>query len=577
MSTNDDSASRRGRRADQGDRRGPARQDRDDRWDQSSPRERAAADPFQDQRGRDGPPQRGGYSNFSRHAPNQPEPALPQPQGYYQDPAQRNDSARYVEPATNAYKPPAPPYEQEPHLDFNDSGRDDLFERDSAPSYGQNQYDSQGAANYQGDIYDQNRGHQSLTPPNRREDYLQREAPSPTDDYERNFPARNVPEAQASRFFLPDEEPQNQRAAQADRGYNAQPSQFVANTYPPQEHYDGHYEDKWADEHALNEDDLAATHHDPHGNELDEDFFADEDELENDHSPAPKRSRKKFMLAALAGAMIVGGGGAYLYKSFKGGGEESATPFIRADSRPLKELPGNPGGKQFPNGEKTIYDRLTPDGQQIQAAAFTPPASVAPPVTQAAQGNSLEERIDEALRKAQQAGDTQQQPASAQAVRSPDQPTVVRSESYRPDGTRVDSGRPMVTPTVADVNGGQLPPPFGTAAQATAPAQAPLATPFRTVPVSSTPAPQFAAAAPAPRNAAPTARSASITPAEPTATPSSGFWVSLKSAPDEKAIQRDLTVLTDKYKSVLGDVQLSSKIADLGARRRDLQGRSRPA
>jgi hypothetical protein len=40
----------------------------------------------------------------------------------------------------------------------------------------------------------------------------------------------------------------------------------------------------------------------------------------------------------------------------------------------------------------------------------------------------------------------------------------------------------------------------------------------------------------------------------------------LKSAPDEKAIQRDLTVLTDKYKSVLGDVQLTSKIADLGAK-----------
>ena len=71
---------------------------------------------------------------------------------------------------------------------------------------------------------------------------------------------------------------------------------------------------------------------------------------------------------------MVGGGGAYYYKSFKGGGgEESATPFIRADSRPSKELPGNPGGKQFPNGEKTIYDRLTPDGQQIQAAAFTSP------------------------------------------------------------------------------------------------------------------------------------------------------------------------------------------------------------
>ena len=564
MSTNDDSASRRGRRADQGDHRGPAKQDRDDRWDQSSSRERVAADPNQDQRGRDGQPQRGGYSNFSRHAPNQPEPALPQ--GYYQEPGQRSDSARYVEPGKNAYTPPSPPYEQEPHLGFNDSGRDDLFVRDSAASYGQNQFDPQGGANYQSDIYDQNRGHQSLTPPNRREDYLQREAPSPADDYERNFPARNAPEAQASRFFLPDEEPQHQRAAQADRGYTAPPpppSQIAANAFPPQDRYDGHFEDNWADEHALNEDDMGAAHHEggPHGNELDEDFFADEDELENDLAPAPKRSRKKFMVAALAGAMIVGGGGAYLYKSFKGTGEESATPFIRADNRPLKELPGNPGGKQFPNGEKTIYDRLTPDGQQIQAAAFTPPASVAPSAAQPAQGNSLEERIDEALRKAQQASDAPQQPAQP-ATRGPDQPTMVRSESYRPDGTRVDGGRPT-TSAIADMNGGQLPAPFGTATQGTLSAQ-PAAAPFHTVPVPSAPA---ATAAPVQRNAAaPAGRSASLTPAEPTATPSNGFWVSLKSAPDEKAIQKDLTMLTDKYKSVLGEVQLSSKIADLGAR-----------
>jgi hypothetical protein len=229
----------------------------------------------------------------------------------------------------------------------------------------------------------------------------------------------------------------------------------------------------------------------------------------------------------------------------------------------LKELPGNPGGKQFPNGEKTIYDRLTPDGQQIQAAAYAPPTPVPPPAAQPAQGNSLEERIDEALRKAQQAGDAPQQPTQP-ATRGPDQPTMVRSESYRPDGTRVDGGRP--TSTVADVNGGQLPPPFGTATQGTLPAQ-PATAPFHTVPVPSSPAPQLATAAPAQRNAAaPAGRSASLTPAEPTATPSNGFWVSLKSAPDEKAIQRDLTTLTDKYKSVLGDVQLSSKIADLGAK-----------
>ena len=567
MSTNDDSASRRGRRAEQGDRRGPVRPDRDDRWDQSSSRDRANPDLHQDQRARESQQQRGGYSNFSRHAyQNPPEPSLPQSQGYYQDPVQRNDP-RYVEPAGSAYTPPSPPYEPEPpHLSFHDSGRDDLFGRDPAASaFGQNAYGSQGPG-YQSEIYDQNRAQQPLTPPSsRREDpqYVQREAPTPppADDYERSFQARTSQEAQASRFFLPDEEPQQPRAAQPDRGYTPSPPppQFAANAYPPQDQYDGQYEDGWADEHALHEDDRGGARHEPAAqeNDLDEDFFADEDE-ESDQLPAPKRSRKRLMIAALAGAMVVGGGGAYLYKSLKGGGEESATPYIRADNRPLKELPGNPGGKQFPNGEKTIYDRLTPDGQQIQAAAYTPPAPVAPPPPaaqppQPAPGNSLEERIDEALKKAQQASDAPQQPAPVQAASASDQPTVVRSESYRPDGTRVDGGRQTVMPSMADTSGGQVPPPFGTAAQAGAPAQAPMASPFRTVPVPSSPAPQLATATPAPSRAAPSGGSG-------------GYWVSLKSAPDEKAIQRDLTILTDKYKSVLGDVQLTSKIADLGAK-----------
>ncbi len=378
MSTNDDSASRRGRRADQGEHRGSGRPDRDDRWEQSSSRDRAPADPYQDQRARDIQAQRGGYSNFSRQAyPTQPEPTLPQPQGRYQEPVQRSDPARYVEPAQQAYTPPPPPYEPEPpHLTF-DSGRDDLFGRDQGtPAFGHNPYAAQGAS-YQNDPYGQNRGQQPLTPASpRREEpqYIQREAPaSPRDDYERNFPGRNTQETQASRFFLPDEEPpQKQRPAQPDRGYTPPPpppqqQQYPAEAYPPQDQYDTPYEENWADENAFHEDDEGQRELVAQENELDEDFFADEDELENDHLPAPKRSRKKLMIAAvLTGAIVVGGGGAYLYKTVRGGGgEETATPYIRADNRPLKELPGNPGGKQFPNGEKTIYDRLTPDGQQI--------------------------------------------------------------------------------------------------------------------------------------------------------------------------------------------------------------------
>ncbi len=461
-------------------------------------------------------------------------------------------------------------------MNFHEAGRDDLFARETPPGgYEQPVYGAQGAG-YQGDPYDPNRAHQSMTQPvgaSRRDEqqHLPREPlPSPADEYDRNFPARMGEEAQASRFYLPEDEPLKARAQQG--AYAPPPPaapQYSAGGYPPQDPFSARYgsQDSWADEHPLHdeEDGAAGLQHDEHGNELDEDFFADEDDLEQDHDrlPAPKSGRKKLIAAALVGAIAIGGGGAYLYKSVKGGGDETATPILRADNRPMKEVPGNPGGKQFPNGEKMIYDRLTPDGQQVQTAAFATVASAAQPAPAAAPapaGNSLEERIDEALRKAQRAGDASQPSASP----SRDQPTVVRSESYRPDGTRVDAARPFVTPSVVDTSSGQLPAPFGSASPA--PAQPQLAAPFRTTPVaSSSAAIQAVAPAPAPRNAQPIARTASITPVE-AAAPAGGFYVSLKSAPDEKAIQKDLALLTDKYKSVLGDTQLSSKIADLGAK-----------
>ncbi len=581
MSTNDDSASRRGRRPEQGERRGPGRQDRDERWDQSSSHDRAATDPYLEQRGRDNQSQRGTYSNFSRHAYSPPppprDPAPQPPQSYRQEPVQRNDPPRYVEPGAPSFSPPPPAFEPEPpHLNYNDAGRDDLFARDPGPlGYDQNPYAGpQGG--YQADPYDQNRGHQPMTQPatTRRDDpqFYSRDAQSPIDDYERSFSARIAQETQASRFFLPEDQPQQPRAVQPDRGYAPPPPpQYAASPYPPQD-YGAHYpaQDAWADEHALPEDDRAGhPQHDSHGDELDEDFFADEDELEHEHLPAPKRGRKKLIVAALAGAIAVGGGGAYIYKSIKGGSGESATPYIRADNRPLKEFPGNPGGKQFPNGEKTIYDRLTPDGQQVQVASLAPSTPASQAYAPPAAGNSLEERIDEALRKAQRTGDAPQ--PAPQGSRSGDQPTVVRSESYRPDGTRVDGSRPTVTPSIVDVNGGQLPPPFGNGTQGVLVPQPAGAPPFRTAPVPSASAPQFAAAAPTPapvlRSVPPATRTASLTPVEAAAPAGgSGFWVSLKSAPDEKAIQRDLPMLTTKYKSVLGDVQLSSKIADLGAK-----------
>jgi len=473
--------------------------------------------------------------------PQQPGQPPVLPQGYYPEAGARNDTP-YQDRSAPPYSP-SPQYEPElPNYGYTEAGRDDLFAREPGPSgYDQNSYGGQ--SGYRPDPYAGRQPPMQAQGPHLDPLYPPREGLSPLDEYNRSFTARMAAQdGPPSRFYGDDPGvPQEQNYA-AQGGYG-------------HDHYDARFagHDNWggADHGGLPQQ--------RHG-DLDEDFFPDEDELDQDDYLAPRRGRKKLIAAALVGAIAVGGGGAYYFKNMRGRGAQSAMPVIHADSRPAKEAPGNPGGKQFPYGEKAIYDRLLPNGQQVQTAAFTPSVQAGP-----AAGNSLEDRIEEALKKAQRSGDAPS--TQAQNGRGSDQPTVVRSESYRPDGTRVDNSRPTITPNIANVNNGQLPPPFGNAAPANVQT---AAAPFRAAPIPSGNTQQLASAAPTQRPAQPaTARTASFTPTSEASsgpTPPAGFYVSLKSAGDEKAIQRELPALSDKYKSVLGDIQLTSKIADLGAK-----------
>jgi hypothetical protein len=575
MSTNDDPASRRGRRAAQGEPEWSAHNRRPgDRWDQPSSGNREGAGNYS---GRDNQAPGAAYSGFTRPAYSQqsPEPSQqarpfdPQPQqNYYPENSPRQEPPRsYNEPVLPAYSPPLPAYRQEPQLpSFGDAGRDDLFGRDSGgQGYDQAPFGSQ--SGYQPSAYDPAASRAPLAPPAAPQDYY-RQPQQPADDYDRGFAGRGpVPDSSSSRFFLQDEQPQASQQWQQpysppapqpplDRGYPAGQGYQPAGFDPaPQAFGGGQLDPRYAGQEAWHAEDhgyheggagLPALHAD----EFDDDFFGDDEEFD-DHQDGKKRGRKMLVFAAVAAAAVAGGG-FYAYKTMLGG--DKATPFIRADNRPSKESPGNPGGRQFPNGEKAIYERLTPDGQ-TQVASFAPqpsprlPDQAAQGGAPAAGGNSLDDRIEEALRRAQRSGDA---PTAAPAPRpGSDQPTIVRSEIYRPDGTRVDS-RPVIQPQFANVNQGQLPPPFGTAAPMAVPASPPPSAAFRSAPAP-TPAPQQFATA----MASPTPRAA---PA------AGGFYVSLKSAPDEKAIQRDLPALSDKYKSVLGDVQIISKIADLGSK-----------
>lgn len=599
MSTNDDSASRRGRRADQ-----------------AEPDWRAASrsgNQYPAQTPRDSQPQNAAYSGFTRQSYSQqqqpysparqepPTPALPQPnrafdapQGYYQDPAPQPPQGYYQDPAPQApqqgyyqepapqapqqsyyqdpaprgyvdpapsYAPPPSPYDSNPqHMPYGGAGGE-LFGRDPAApqSFDQGPYGAN--SGYRAESFEPAQQRAPLMPPREDERYIPRAAPEPV----------------APRYY-PEEQPQRSAPPLAappalDRGYAPQQPQqqlYSPASYdqPPVVHESyqrGGYDSQFPAGEVPFDDDEMRTGRPPmaaHSDDFDEEF-PDEDFDGEDYGVPQKRGRKKLFAALLLSAAAVVVGGGYAYKTFVAGKHGGSTPFISAERTPAKEVPANPGGKQFPHGEKSIYDRLDSSGRtQIASAAAVSPAFTS--TASGGNGSSLEDRIDEALKRAQGAGDA----PSAAPARGGEQPTVVRSESYRPDGTRVES-RPVITPNIASADNG-LPYPFGNA-PSVAPAAPQQAAPFRPA------QPQFAtetAAAPAPTRGAPNRMAARTPPPAPVETstaaavpaPAGGFYVSLKSAPDEKAIQKDVPALTQKYGSVLGDVQIITKIADLGAK-----------
>ncbi len=88
-----------------------------------------------------------------------------------------------------------------------------------------------------------------------------------------------------------------------------------------------------------------------------------------------KRGRGLLVVAALVSAIVAGGGMAYLYKTFAGGGVGGKAPVLKAEQTPPKSRPTNPGGKEFPHAERKITERLG-DGQpatETAAAASSEP------------------------------------------------------------------------------------------------------------------------------------------------------------------------------------------------------------
>lgn len=94
------------------------------------------------------------------------------------------------------------------------------------------------------------------------------------------------------------------------------------------------------------------------GGEL-EPVYNDEEYEYEDEEVAPRSRRPIMILAALIGAIAIGGGVAYGYKKLTGGSHpEGEPPVIKSDDYAAKTKPADAGGKQFPYSDTKIMGRL---------------------------------------------------------------------------------------------------------------------------------------------------------------------------------------------------------------------------
>ncbi|MBX9684766.1 MAG: SPOR domain-containing protein [Hyphomicrobium sp.] len=101
------------------------------------------------------------------------------------------------------------------------------------------------------------------------------------------------------------------------------------------------------------------------GGELDPAYGEDDQDYEYEE---PSRIRRPLMIvAALAGAIMVGGGLAFGYKTFVGDTGSGSPPVIKSAEAPSRTKPADAGGKQFAHSDSKIMGRMG-DGSAAVAA-----------------------------------------------------------------------------------------------------------------------------------------------------------------------------------------------------------------
>lgn len=251
-----------------------------------------------------------------------------------------------------------------------------------------------------------------------------------------------------------------------------------------------------------------------------------------------------FALVAFAGVVW------YAYDRGLHAGSESTAPVIRADSRPVKIRPEQPGGMDIPNQDKLVFDALRPEEDKLPRVErlLPPPEAPAPPPEMPA--------------------------IETPAVEIPAIETPPIETPVEPADTRIPPAR-IVTPAPAPV----IPQPDQTPAPE-APAETPADSPSvtRSAPQVAE-APAVAAAPPptAPEPAAPEPKptpspqaqpeqvSKPVPAAEPKAPAAGAYRIQLAAVRSEEVAASEWNRLKRRYSDVLGALTPHYQRIDLGA------------
>jgi cell division septation protein DedD len=261
------------------------------------------------------------------------------------------------------------------------------------------------------------------------------------------------------------------------------------------------------------------------------------------------KGRSAFMVgSALLGAIALGGALAFAYKQSGGGLSGEQPPLVTADNRPVKELPDDPGGKDFPHKNKLIYDRLTNGDEPEAERIVSRQENVAVPALPSAETAGMPAPVASTDLATQSVGGEPMAVASVGDSTMPDGgPRKVKTMVVRPDGSFMESEVPQVAEVPA------LP-----EAAAQQPASMPAPEPPQQVAAVEAPP------APAPKPAAKPAQQQTAAAAPQAAAAPTKYVVQVASKKNQTEALASFADMQQKYPSLLASYKPIVQKADLG-------------